>query len=74
MTADGDLPAVTMGMGEAEAATLAARGFGPEVMDQLWLRTIMIMQRRQIRHAEREAYDRRCDRLLAAVRNGAISG
>jgi len=68
-----DLPAVTMGMGETEAATLAQRGFGQEVMDQLWLRTIMIMQRRQIRLAERDAYDRRCDRLLEAVRAGARS-
>lgn len=71
---DRDLPAVTMGMGEAEAAALAESGFGQAVLDQLWLRTIMIMQRRQIRHAEREAYDRRCDRLLAAVRTGSNSG
>lgn len=37
------------------------------VMDQLWLRTVLIAQRRHVRSAEREEYDARADRLLAAL-------
>lgn len=34
------------------------------VLDQLWLRTILIEQRRRTRLAERRAFARRADRML----------
>lgn len=65
------LPPVTMAMGERDAALLAEIAFPAAVMDQLWLRTVLIAQRRHIPHGERPAYDARADRLLAVIRDQA---
>jgi hypothetical protein len=37
------------------------------LLDQLWLRTMLIEQRRRVRLSERPAFDRRADKLLAAL-------
>lgn len=40
---------------------------GARIMDQLWLRTVLIEQRRRMRVTERDAFDQRADRMLAAL-------
>jgi hypothetical protein len=37
------------------------------VVDQLWLRSVLIEQRRRTRIAERSAFEARADRMLAAL-------
>jgi hypothetical protein len=37
------------------------------LMDQLWLRSVLVEQRRRTRIAERDAFDRRADVILAAL-------
>lgn len=43
------------------------------VMDQLWLRTVLIEQRRRVPIVERAAFDERADRLLAALDPAEVS-
>lgn len=70
---------VRMGMSVAQAGALELildrcddelRGL---VMDQLWLRTVFVMRRRQLEICERAAFDVRCDRVLERIdpRDGA---
>jgi hypothetical protein len=43
---------------------------GPDqqrVLDQLWLATVLREQRRRVRIQERDAFDARADRILAAL-------
>jgi hypothetical protein len=37
------------------------------VMDQFWLRTVLIEQRRRMRVTERDDFDARADRILAQL-------
>lgn len=64
---------VRMGTSVAEAGRLerelhdAAPGISGRVCDQLWLRTVLVEQRRRTRIAERPTFDERADRLLALL-------
>ena len=67
-------PRVRMGLSIVNAESLAAKltesrdpEFRDKIMDQLWLRTVLIEQRRRTRLNERPAFDRRADRILAAI-------
>lgn len=64
---------VRMGMGAAEAEPLAEillrcpADVAGQVHDQLWLRAVLVLQRRRVTHAERATYDARADRILAQL-------
>lgn len=67
---------VRMGMSMQTAERLAdvLLELGPDqaevehrILDQLWLRTSLIEQRRRMRVSERAAFDARADRMLAAL-------
>ena len=65
---------VRLRMGEPDARELGEqlltlRGTGREsrLLDQLWLRTVMIEEWRRTHRAEREAFEACADRLLAAL-------
>jgi hypothetical protein len=67
------LTTVRMGMSVAEGAELADElltlpaDAAQRVHDQLWLRTVLVEQRRRTRIAERAGFDARADRVLAAA-------
>jgi hypothetical protein len=61
-------------MGEVAARMLAehlvaVRGTGREsrLLDQLWLRTVMVEEWRRTHRVERETFEASADRLLAAL-------
>lgn len=62
--------AVRMGMTMADAAALAEvyhrlpADVQAAVSDQLWLKAVLVEQRRRTRIAERPAFDARADRIL----------
>jgi propanediol utilization protein len=62
-----------MGMSEADAERIDGQLAGcpnvevSAVLDQLWLRTALIVARNQVRVAERDAFNARADRALARV-------
>ena len=66
-------PRVRMGDSADEARRtaawlLGARGAdGQRVLDQLWLRTILVEQRRRELLSSRPNFDERADRVLAAL-------
>lgn len=69
-----DIPLVRMGMGCEDAAQLSdalltIRGTEAErrLLDQLWLRTVLLEQRKRVLLTERATFDRRGDRALAAL-------
>lgn len=71
---ESDLPAVRMSMSTHHAAALAdhlldVRGTarGDALCEQLWLRSVLVEQRRRTVMAERESFDTTADRLLAAL-------
>lgn len=62
--------AVRMGMSVAEGEVLSdlllrcPEDVAERVHDQLWLRTVLVEQRRRATIAERPAFDARADRIL----------
>jgi hypothetical protein len=61
-----------MPLREAEelADRLSATVLTPQVqrlLDQLWLRSVLIEQRRRTRLSERNQFERRADRILATL-------
>lgn len=68
--------AVRMWMPERDAAALADLSFRlpadvvDRLSDQLWLRTVLVEQRRRTMLSERAAFDRRADAILEALDPG----
>jgi hypothetical protein len=72
--ADEGIPQVRLSMSVAEAQAMAellsSGSVGADeqrLLDQLWLRTVLIEQWRRVRVLERPAFARRADQVLAAL-------
>lgn len=67
------VPPVRMGMGAAEAEIIAALydsvpvAVFDQVMDQLWLRSVFVEQRKRTNVSERVEFDRRANRILEQI-------
>jgi hypothetical protein len=73
MSRPADQVAVRVGMRLADGQRLSEllvscpTAVAAHLCDQLWLRAVLIEQRRHTAGAEREAFDRRADRILALL-------